>query len=357
MDKTNFLQLFQTFNLNLKELEKVSNLTRKEIIDILTECQYFGLENNNRIPLERIKNWHDAAQYYFNNCGKISVNQVAIKFNISKNVLMQYLRKYYPNREIIKPINYNDKVFDSIDTEEKAYWLGFIFADGCIDTYDENHQHYRFELLLKIDDQDHIRKFATFVNFTGKIQEKQNGKNKACRITLYGKHFWETLNSYGCTPRKSLTLEFPDISIFKDKSLIRHFIRGYFDGDGSLGIYSSTSKGYTTHNKIQCNVLGTKKFLSGVNTNIPFPKSISSCDTIKSPNRAFRLQWATKEAFSLCFYLYHNSNIFLDRKYTKYLSFRLIYKELYNELSSKIGEGWDANPELIASITKGEATV
>lgn len=55
MDKVTFLQLFQTLNLNLKELEKASGLSRKEIVDILTENQYFGLENNNRIPLESIK--------------------------------------------------------------------------------------------------------------------------------------------------------------------------------------------------------------------------------------------------------------------------------------------------------------
>lgn len=357
MDKITFLQLFQNFNFNLKELEKASKLSRKEIIDILTENQYFGLENNNRIPLESIKKWHNAAEYYFENYGKVSINKVANKFNIGKGTLMQYLKKYYPDKEVIKPINYNDKIFDNIDTEEKAYWLGFIYADGCICTYTEFHKHYRFELLLKIDDIDHLRKFATFISYTGKIQEKQNGKNKACRIVLNGKHLWETLNSYGCTPKKSLILKFPDEFIFKDKSLIRHFIRGYFDGDGSLGLYDYTTNNYIYHNKIQCNVLGTKDFLTGVNQYNPFSKLITSCGSTSHPNKAFRLQWSTKEAFSLCFYLYHNSTIFLDRKYTKYLSFRPIYKELYIKLSSKFGEDCDVNPELIASITKGEEIV
>ena len=49
-------------------------------------------------------------------------------------------------------------------------------------------------------------------------------------------HLINTLISYGCTPKKSLTLKFPDISIFKNMDLIRHFIRGYFDGDGSVFI-------------------------------------------------------------------------------------------------------------------------
>ena len=56
------------------------------------------------------------------------------------------------------------------------------------------------------------------------------------------KYFWNILNSYGCTPRKSLTLKFPDRDIFKSSDLIRHFIRGYFDGDGCFSryIYSHT---------------------------------------------------------------------------------------------------------------------
>ena len=53
---------------------------------------------------------------------------------------------------------------------------------------------------------------------------------------LNSPHLVETLISYGCTPRKSLTLKFPDFNIFKSQSLINHFIRGYFDGDGSVFI-------------------------------------------------------------------------------------------------------------------------
>ena len=69
---------------------------------------------------------------------------------------------------------------------------------------------------------------------------------------VQNKHLWNILNSYGCTPRKSLTLKFPDIKIFKSKDLIRHFIRGYFDGDGCISFSNKD------HTKIFCNILGTE---------------------------------------------------------------------------------------------------
>lgn len=59
-----------------------------------------------------------------------------------------------------------------------------------------------------------------YVNCEGKRCER-------CRWWITDKHLWKTLNKYGCTPRKSLTLQFPNENIFKSKDLIRHFIRGW----------------------------------------------------------------------------------------------------------------------------------
>lgn len=56
------------------------------------------------------------------------------------------------------------------------------------------------------------------------------------RIQISSKTLTADLLKLGCTPRKSLTLKFPNDGIFKSNDLIRHFIRGYFDGDGSVFI-------------------------------------------------------------------------------------------------------------------------
>ena len=157
----------------------------------------------------------------------------------------QTLAKYFKQLgiEIVNKQNrlkFDNTIFDSIDTEEKAYWLGFIFADGTINSSPleiNKKPKYTIEISLKADDFHHLKKFNTFMKYKKngvKIQDAKCGKVicKRCRWTITDKHLWETLNNYGCTPKKSLTLKFPDENIFKSKDLIRHFIRGYFDGDG-----------------------------------------------------------------------------------------------------------------------------
>lgn len=162
-------------------------------------------------------------------------------------------------------------VFDTIDTEEKAYWLGFIYADGYVGYSSEEKRNYLFELSLKSDDLTHLHKFASFISHTNpnivKVENVYCGDIlcQRCRISFRNKHFWETLNSKGCVPRKSLILKFPDISIFTDLSLIRHFIRGYVDGDGCL------TWGDSEHKKPFLSILGTKDLLEGIRKYSPVP--------------------------------------------------------------------------------------
>ena len=74
---------------------------------------------------------------------------------------------------------------------------------------------------------------------------------------------WEALNNKGCVPNKSLTLTFPSKDIVPS-NLLRHFIRGYVDGDGCICV--------TKPEKIELNVLGTKEFLQGVLDFLPLNK-------------------------------------------------------------------------------------
>lgn len=133
----------------------------------------------------------------------------------------------------------NHHIFDSINTEEKAYWLGFIWADGCILNVKEDKPNYAFELGLSVKDIEHLRKFCKFANVPeNKIKVRKNnglGKDKEfylCRIQISSKHLWNVLNNYGCCPNKTNNENFPSISIFSEPKLISHFIRGVFDGDG-----------------------------------------------------------------------------------------------------------------------------
>lgn len=235
-------------------------------------------------------------------------------------------------------IKFNDTVFDIIDTEEKAYWLGFIYADGYIATINPEKPNYAFEISLKSCDFEHLNKLNSFFEYKGnnvKIS-RVNSNYERCRWAISNKHLWNTLNNYGCTPRKSLTLKFPNINIFSRKELVRHFIRGYFDGDGGVSYYDKE------HRFPAAYFCGTKEFLEGLNNYIPVNLDIHN----SSSGGTYVLNTACRKAMALLHYLYDNCSLFLDRKYNLFINFCRSYEESYELLESKIGEGYNINPEV-----------
>ena len=236
-------------------------------------------------------------------------------------------------------IRFDEHIFDEIDTEEKAYWLGFIFADGNISKRD-----YRFEMSLCEKDKEHLEKFNSFVKHTRQIKEKKcslNGKTFiAYRSSFNSKHFWNTLNNYGCVPRKSLILKFPDLNIFKSKDLIIHFIRGYFDGDGCI---THANKNHTT---VVVRICGTIDMLTEIKNQLNKPYV-----TIKINRNCPELYFKHNTAFSIMKIMYENASIYLNRKYKLYKEYCRLYEESYRLQQGKIGEGCDANTEQTIDIS------
>lgn len=267
-----------------------------------------------------------------------SITKLSDKYGINRKTIIKYLKER--NIEITQSYNkvpFNETVFDSIDTEEKAYWLGFMYADGYITS-----KSFRIGLSLAIKDIEHLRKFNAFLQYSKGMnvtnshqfgsKEKYNKSGELMQTVstvITNKHLWEALNSKGCVPNKSLILKFPDESIFKDKSLIRHFIRGYFDGDGSLGLYQHSK----TNPKLEESLIfvGTQQFLYKVQEYLGvrgFIMQKSNC----GPN-TFKLGYSTKKANKVAEILYKNAFIYLDRKYNIYIT-----KFAANK-SEKNGEG------------------
>lgn len=191
---------------------------------------------------------------YKENPSLYSLTKLSKEFKVKRQTLSKYLIK-----EDYKIVNYQNLVkvdetlFDEIDTEEKAYWLGFIFADGNISATD-----FRVTLNLSIKDESHLLKFKEFLKYTGNISYT-HGEHPGCRIFFRSKHMWNSLNNLGCTPAKSLTLNFPEQSVFKYPYLIKHFIRGYCDGDGFLGCYLRNDKHFC-----EIGFVGTESFLKSI---------------------------------------------------------------------------------------------
>jgi DNA-binding transcriptional regulator WhiA len=195
-----------------------------------------------------------------------------------------------------KPIN--SSIFDVIDNEDKAYWLGFLYADGYVS--DKNH----VELTLKLSDEKHIQKFKEFLSFEGKIYKDKY----RVRICFKDINIGQKLKMLGCTPRKSLTLTFPN-SNQVPSNLINHFIRGYFDGDGSINDPEKCSIGMS--------MIGTKCFLSDVLEKYGI-EHIMCIKNSKGSDFVFQFQLNGNKARFILNEMYKNATVYLDRKKERY---------------------------------------
>lgn len=214
----------------------------------------------------------------------------------------------------------NFNIFDKIDSEEKAYWLGFIYADGNIASLNYKKIRYNFELSLSSKDLEHLKKFNIFISSNKDVRIEKAGnlyQYERCRISFANKHFWNVLNNYGCTPKKSLTLKFPNINIFENKNLIRHFIRGYIDGDGCMSYCDKEHKHMTLR------ILGTKDFLNILQKYLPLEKK----NKLHKKNNIYDLSFQKGRGKYILDYVYKDATIFLDRKLEKYKEYCRLYQE------------------------------
>ena len=212
-----------------------------------------------------------------------------------------------------------DNIFDVIDSEEKAYWLGFIYADGYIASItNAKKKSFRIEVSLNENDKNHLEKLSTFLGISKEVKIYKTNyprKNRA-RLFFNNKIIWNKLNNLGCKPNKSLTLEFPNINIFSNIYLIKHFIRGYVDGDGCIYI----GKDYNS-----LKITGTYNFLNNIQLNLPL-ENINKIWKKKNAN-VFDLTFNNKRGLYILNYLYKDATIFLDRKYIKYKEYCRLYEE------------------------------
>lgn len=214
---------------------------------------------------------------------------------------------------------YNENYFKKIDTERKAYFLGFILADGCI-YLGANKNSYRFQMNLQIKDRYILEELQKDIGSDYKIQDKQFGYNKdgnlkfASLLKINSSKLCEDLINLGVIPRKSMKQEMKEDLI--PNNLVKHFIRGYFDGNGSCSLCQN-------NNNIALNFLASKKLCNqidkiltknNINKNVLFKHNLS--------NDLYGLRINnTENKILLYYYLYKNATIYLKRKKEKFDKF------------------------------------
>jgi hypothetical protein len=224
--------------------------------------------------------------------------------------------------------------FDKIDTEEKAYWLGFLTADGWINHSKKTNAGVT-GIELQYGDINHLKKFNKSIGGNYQITDRwrecslskkdKDKKHHMCCIRIFSLTMYNTLKNLGFSNDKSYDFHMPDLS----NDLIRHYIRGYFDGDGcfcftnkSFGVNFITAS-YSLYQDI-LSILETLSintsnhiFINEFGTTMYRPEICKLNDKIKF------LDW-----------IYQDCNIYLDRKYKKYLKVKEHYRDNDESLAS-----------------------
>ena len=213
---------------------------------------------------------------------------------------------------------FNENFFETIDSEDKAYWLGFICADGYI-----NKRGNTVAITLDIKDQDHLKKFLGVINSNLMKLDFRKGQyspdhkfTDKVSVNLYSNKMNSDLRKLGITENKSKNLK--KLVLNLDADLTRHFIRGYFDGDGCA--FDSYIK-YGKLKEKKCyspgfTFVGTKEFLDYINFSLPI--TVKNLTKDKRTQGSYTLYIRSMKRFKIIEnYLYDNSSIYLERKKKK----------------------------------------
>lgn len=209
-----------------------------------------------------------------------------------------------------KKYDVDESIFEEINTEEKAYWLGFIAADGYV-------SGGNFAIRLCERDIGHLEKFRKFMcsthpvnKYTAKIKDKEY---PSCSIFIYSKKIISDLSKLNIVENKTRDFEVPRIP----EELLQHFWRGFFDGDGSISSSTDSKRG---RNLAKFNVSITGNCLV-VKSFEKYVKSFLSTDTnskkVKGTDNYYFRVSGNNSVKVILSEIYNNPKVYLDRKYEK----------------------------------------
>ena len=160
----------------------------------------------------------------------LTYTQISKKIGVSRPTVAAHAKKLGFKPKVVGKVRthfFNESYFEKIDTFNKAYVLGLLYADGC-------NTRVGMALALQEEDLEIIQFVKKELCYTGSLKyvlaSNPNWKNK-WEIRIKSNTLSKQLDRLGCKPNKSLSISFPT---FLSENLLPHFIRGYFDGDGCI---------------------------------------------------------------------------------------------------------------------------
>lgn len=279
-----------------------------------------------------------AKKYHFENRRSVELGK---EYKLSPTTVLSYIREIgfkikEANYGRKRKYDFDESFFEKINTEEKAYFLGLLYADGCV-TNDNT-----MVISLQEGDLSILERMKKEMKFEGPIYYTESRGPRFSKafnkiynskpmyaMAITSKKLGKDLIKLGCIPRKSLKLKFPNKKQVP-KRFIRHFIRGYFDGDGYVCICK-----YKNKSQIRAGITSTKIFLRkikiilksiGIKASLKQEKAM-----LRSGNNITASIYPTSSVGVIKFldWFYKDAKVYLNRKYDRYISIKKEYKYLY----------------------------
>ena len=256
----------------------------------------------------------------------LSFNQIKKKYHVSTERINKIFAKYgVETKKNIHKGKYSfNRDFFFQESEDLAYFLGWVSSDGFVQSGANV-----IEIEIKNSDRQVLEDMRNAMQYTRPLLDIERGNGHFCKFVLENKEIKQLLiDKYGIIPNKTSDLSF----CFKFSNLSKEFwkdyIRGYFDGDGSIKM----TKSYLTF-QVDCTslkmLLAIEDALKQLDDTIELsitkrlPPSEEKNKSLKIQHRMilFRLYCYGKNAEKVFKLLYDDANIYLERKHERYLQY------------------------------------
>lgn len=265
-----------------------------------------------KIISEELKN--EIINYYSSNI--VGLKEVENKYNLSHPTIAKILSGVpkHKKAQIFNP-NLKEDFFERIDTEVKAYFLGFIIADGNVFNPNDGRQH-SISITLDSNDEYMLERFKQEIGTNTSISHDGRG---CSQIAIRSNKMAKDLEQYGVVPRKSFTTYLPNIG----EDMMPHVLRGILDGDGSIKAKQTNIRNRYAHAISYC---GSHQLMVDISN---WCKSHNIKNSIvydyKNRNLSELKIQNIQDMYTFGEMLYKDATIYLDRKKTLYDEFKAHY--------------------------------
>lgn len=232
----------------------------------------------------------------------LNYKEIGVKLNRDPRTVSKIIKSSSVEQSRVKrrcKYNVNEEFLENI-TSESMWLIGLLAADGWI-------KKDRYIGIAQSGDEgsDIITEVKRLLSYNAPTYEKETIGRISYSINITSNKLVDNLSKYNIIPNKSLIYKLPNL----DGDNFRDYLRGYVDGDGSIGVYDN-GNGYEY---LVISFVGTKDFINECSKLIPIKYS-GKRDLIRSKN-CWEIRWYGRQAIDVGKWLYHNKNLYNSKKF------------------------------------------